>query len=180
MSKNELKIGFDALVASSVRDNTETVEISTGAVEMGPASVPDVVWLSRDYPSLKQVLLLTFAGGFDTDEQAGQTIIDAVFSEGPEALAALIIVCSGQKKKLKELMPAILDKSEEDFFALASKAVELTMRKDPTGFFGRVMKWMSVMTGMSLEEMMARLTTSSEEEAETAETEVAEEAAEAA
>ena len=128
---------YDALLAAAVRaDNPVT--LSTGAeVQMRGLTVVEFLQTIREYPAVREILLNAIAAGDEiTDEGMLADLFKTFVDAGPEAIATLIAKSLGLKGT--DAREAVLSLSDEDFFALLEKSIELTMPRGVGDFFGRV------------------------------------------
>lgn len=135
--KTALERSYDALLATTSLEAIE-VATSTGPVDLYPVTAAEAIVLSRDFPSL-QNLLLGGAGNL-SDEEKGKVLIKGLLDSGPEAIATFIIYSARLKRKpnRKALIEAILDKSDDDIIALLEGARRVSAPKGFSDFLDRI------------------------------------------
>lgn len=130
---------YDALIAATVRP-TDDVTLSTGGtIPLRGVSVVEFIQVLRAYPNLREVLLGMIGSADEiADMGVAADLIAAFIDEGPEAISLIVAIATGTPKPGRDAVrDVILQLGDDDFIALLTRTIDLTMPKGVGDFFAR-------------------------------------------
>ena len=122
--------------------NGETVEANGVEVFISPLSIAQLIMLAGEFESV-QNLINRLIGG---EELTEKDLIAALFKDGPEGAAAMIVMAAHEGRS-KELRSALIEFPDDEFMRLLGATVRRTAPQGIQELFDRAARYISVMQG---------------------------------